>query len=230
MLSNWQSGARKALAALLPQSCQLCGSASGHIALCQPCQADLQRFPAACCPVCALPSLQGQICGACLSEPPHFDATVAALRYAFPLDQLLQHYKYAPHLSLAHLFAALLPSPGVADIVIAVPSTPAHLRQRGFNPALELARPLAQRLGLPLLLDACSRPQDASAQAGLAWKERSRNIRNAFACHADLSGKRILVIDDVMTTGATLNELARTLKRHGAARVENCVVARALKD
>jgi ComF family protein len=207
----------------------LCGGSAARTALCSRCADDLPLLDNAHCPICALPSPAGQTCGACLKQPPHFDATQAHYRYAYPLDRLLQHYKYGRHLIVASLFPAN-ESADTIDAVIAVPSTPAHLKERGFNPALELARPLAKALGLPLLLNAISRPHDAPAQASLPWKDRQKNIRNAFECHADLSGRRILVVDDVMTTGATLNELARTLKRYGAAYVENRVIARALKE
>lgn len=215
-------------AALLPQRCLLCAGAAEEASLCPACTADLPLLDAAQCPICALPTPGSQVCGACLKEVPHFDATHAQYRYDFPLDRLLQHYKYGQQLLVASMFDPVPTS--TVDAVIAVPSTPAHMHARGFNPALELARPLARKLGVPLLLNAVSRPHDAPAQASLPWKERRKNIRNAFECHADLSGKRILVVDDVMTTGATLNELARTLKRHGAVRVENHVVARALKE
>lgn len=235
-LSNWSNCrhlvrrcSSSIFAALLPQHCVLCGGSAERTALCLACVEELPLLDSARCPVCALPSPAGQTCGSCLKQAPHFDATQARYRYAYPLDRLLQHYKYGQRLIVASLFPAANAASGV-DAVIAVPSTPAHLKQRGFNPALELARPLARSLGLPLLLHAVTRPQDAPAQASLPWKDRQKNIRNAFECHADLSGRRILVIDDVMTTGATLNELARTLKRHGAAYVENRVIARALKD
>lgn len=231
MLSNWRQLTSKCSDSIfnfmLPQRCLLCSGAAGQIALCAACTADLPQLDAERCPVCALPTPAGLTCGACLKEMPHFDATHARYRYDFPLARLLQHYKYGQKLLVASLFEPA--GVGAADVVVAVPSTPAHMRERGFNPALELARPLARKLSIPLLLNAITRPHDAPAQASLPWKDRRKNIRNAFECHADLSGKRILVVDDVMTTGATLNEMARTLKRHGATRVENWVVARALK-
>lgn len=229
--SLWRRASRQILDAVLPQACLLCGTRSGAHALCPACRASLPRLEAPLCPICASPSPTGQTCGACLQHPPHFDATQAHYRYAFPLDRLLQNYKYGQQLAISRLFDDARPlAGGHFDALIAVPSSPAHLRQRGFNPALELARPLARRLRLPLLLNACQRPFDAPAQASLPWKDRQANIKNAFTCHADLSGKRILVIDDIMTTGATLNELARILKRHGAVHVENRVVARAVKE
>ena len=102
------------------------------------------------------------------------------------------------------------------------------MRERGFNQALELARPLGRALGRPVDSRHCQRIRATEAQAGLPWKARSKNIRNAFHCTTDFSGQRLLLLDDVMTTGATLDECARTLKLHGAAQVNLLVVARAL--
>ena len=102
--------------------------------------------------------------------------------------------------------------------------------ERGFNQALELARPLARSCGAPLDIRHVRRHRDTTPQASLPWKERAKNIRHAFECDIDLAGMNVLIVDDVMTTGATLDELARTLKAHGANRVENRVLARALKD
>jgi len=110
-----------------------------------------------------------------------------------------------------------------------VPLSARRLQQRGFNQSVEIARPLAQQLGIPLELKNIHRQRDTTPQTSLPWKERAKNIRHAFECRIDLAGKTVLVVDDVMTTGATLNELARTLKAHGAVRVENRVLARALK-
>ncbi|MCK6410790.1 MAG: ComF family protein, partial [Thauera sp.] len=152
----------------------------------------------------------------------------AALDYGFPVDQLIQALKYGHRLSTSRLFVDLMAAAPVpeADIVLPMPLHPARLRERGFNQAAELARPLAQRWGLPVLLDGVMRDLDTTPQASLPWKERVANIRGAFRVTAPLAGKRVVVVDDVMTTGATLAELARALKAAGALRVENRVVAR----
>lgn len=220
-------------AALLPQDCFLCAAASGDNLLCPACSASLPYLSAERCPLCALPTPGAAVCGACLKQAPHFDATRAVFRYEFPLDRLIQSLKYAHRLASANFLGralAQLASPLRPDLVLPVPLAPARLAERGFNQALELARPLARALGAPLELSRIHRRRDTAPQASLPWKERKRNIRHAFECEIDLAGKTVLVVDDVMTTGATLDELARTLKAHGATRVENCVLARALKD
>ena len=221
--------------ALLPQDCFLCGAASGDELLCAACGSDLPPLPALCCPVCALPTPQGETCGACLKSPPHFDATLSCFSYAFPVDRLIQALKYQHRLVVAGYLAdallrALRIPPVPADLLLALPLSAQRLRERGFNQALEIARPLARRLGLPLPIDGYRRVVDTAPQASLPWQERHKNMQGAFECELDLSGKTVIVIDDVMTTGATLNEFARTLKTHGAAKVSNWVVARALRD
>jgi len=217
---------RRTAAALLPQSCLLCAADSGDGLLCPACLDTLPRLPAAHCPVCALPTPAAAICGECLKRPPHFDATLAPFAYAFPLDKLIQQLKYGHRLAIADFLAGELRAVALptADMVIPLPLSAARLRQRGFNQAIEIARPLARTHGLPLLLDGCHRVIDTPPQALLPWKERRRNVRHAFECSTDCAGRSVVVVDDVMTTGATLDEFAALLKRHGAARVV-CVVA-----
>lgn len=111
-------------------------------------------------------------------------------------------------------------------MVLPMPLHRARLRERGYNQAVELARPLARAWGLPIELGRVERVLNATPQASLPWKERRLNMRGAFRCHGALTGKKVLVVDDVMTTGATLQALALELKRCGAARVDNLVVAR----
>ncbi|NMG14759.1 Phosphoribosyltransferase domain-containing protein [Aromatoleum bremense] len=213
---------------LMPQDCFVCGSMSGAAALCSACRNDLPRQPASC-PVCAVPTANGATCGRCLRNPPAFDASRAAFAYTFPVDRIVQGLKYRHRLALANFFAeALLPfgPPRPASVLLPMPLHVRRLRQRGFNQAVEIARPLGRAWGLPLELAGVGRTLNTAPQVSLPWKERSVNMRGAFHCEASFAGRTVIVVDDVMTTGATLDELARTLKMHGAARVENLVVAR----
>jgi ComF family protein len=217
---------------LLPQDCLLCGAAAGEGKLCSACLTHLPYLAAPGCPVCAIPTTSGEVCGHCLKKPPAYDATVAAFSYVFPLDALVQSLKYGGNLAAVSVLAQPLlervaagPRP---DLLIPMPLFPTRLRERGFNQSLELARPLARAFDIPLAADAAERIRDTAPQASLPLKERRSNIKGAFGCNADLSGKSVAIVDDVMTSGTTLDELARTLRRRGAARVSAWVVARAL--
>ncbi|MDR2031078.1 MAG: ComF family protein [Azoarcus sp.] len=221
----------RALDALTARDCRLCGCPveGGSLPLCAACARELPRHDAPCCPCCALPVPGGEICGRCLRHPPAFDATFAAFDYVFPLDVLVQALKYRHHLPLAGFFAremARMPLPPV-DLVVPMPLHPRRLRRRGFNQAVELARPLARAIAVPLALEAVSRVRDTVSQTSLARAARLTNLRGAFACRR-LDGLRIAVVDDVMTTGASLEALARCLKTAGAAAVYNLVAARAV--
>ncbi len=183
--------------------------------------------------MCALPSPDGQVCGACLRHPPAWQRTRAALLYDFPVDSLIGALKYRGDLSLAPLLADCLAGnveAGAVEVLLPLPLHPARLRARGFNQAAELARPLARRLGLPLLHSAAQRVRDTPPQAGLDRVARLKNLRGAFAVvqQEQVCGRRVAVLDDVMTSGATLGELARALKQAGALEVECWVIARAL--
>jgi len=230
-LSIWALAGR-AIGEALVQNCLLCGAGSGDALLCPDCRDDLPRLGGPACPVCALPTTAGAVCGACLKSPPAFDATIAAWRYGFPADKLVQSLKYEHRLAIAGLFAkAMLAGPRPdGDLLIPLPLSPRRLADRGFNQAVEIARPLARALDVPLAPEACRRTRETVPQASLPWKERRSNVRHCFECSQDLTGKAVIVVDDVMTTGATLDELAALLKRHGAARVTNWVVARAVRD
>ena len=215
----------------LTQDCLLCGGSSDQDLLCPACAGSLPELPKPGCPRCALPTPMGETCGRCLAKPPHFDAALALFNYDFPLDKLVQSYKYAHRLSLGSYLGKQLAAACnklVADLIIPLPLHPERLRERGFNQALELARPLSKALHIPIDATSCTRTRNTPAQANLAWREREKNIRGAFHCSADFGGKQLLLIDDVMTTGASLNECARTLKLHGANSVTVLVLARAL--
>jgi ComF family protein len=220
--------------ARFPQDCLLCGAANSQALLCAACNAGLPRLPALACPGCALPTLDGGRCGRCIRKPPVFDAACAAIDYRFPADTLIINFKYGKNLALAPLFAAMLsgrvradPKP---DLVIPMPLSAARLRERGFNQAQEIARRVCRELQLPLAANACRKIRDVPPQAALAWKARAANIRGAFACDTDLKDRSVAVIDDVMTTGATMNELAKVLRKRGAKHIAAWVVARALPE
>jgi ComF family protein len=204
----------------------LCRGAAEEL-LCAACDADLPRLAEPRCPRCALDSPRGELCGRCLADPPHYDATIAALAYEFPADVLVHSLKFRGELALAGLLGAMLREKIAlqeADLVVPVPLSEARLRTRGYNHALEIAR----RLGRALDFGLCVRSRDTRAQMDLPYDERRRNVRGAFRCTRALAGMRIAVVDDVMTTGATLNEIAASLKAAGAAHVVNWVVVRTL--
>ena len=214
--------------ALLPQHCVMCALASPDGPLCAPCARALPAAPPGC-PRCAVSGSVVHLCGQCQRRPPAFDATAALLSYVPPVDRLVQRLKYAHDFAIARAFVATVlgdfARPDV-DRVVAVPLHRQRLRERGFNQSVEIARPLARAWRLPLELHAVERIRLTPPQAGLPWRERRRNLRDAFACNLDLTGQRILVVDDVMTTGATLDAIARCLKQAGAAKVSNLVIAR----
>ena len=227
-----QQSGQQLLDFLLPGNCLLCGAYSGRSLLCQSCHDDLPCLPEASCPQCGEQSPNGERCGACLKQAPHFASTRALFRYDFPADRLIQALKYGHQLAVAawlggHMAEQLRDQP--CDLIIPMPLHPDRLRQRGFNQSVELSRPLSSALQKPLALDCLLRTRATPPQAELALKDRARNVRGAFECRQEIGERSVLLVDDVMTSGATLNECARVLLLHGARRVDVAVAARALK-
>ncbi len=221
---------------LLKQACLMCASHDGgDVGICQACLNDLPWHSAAQCPQCALIS-DGLVCGSCLNSPPSFDATHALFTYHYPADKLLQHYKYKQTLHLANTFASLLIDKKLSpshtkqkiDLIIPMPMHKTRLKERGFNQALEVARLISKSMQIKLDYTSCQRPKYTPPQASLPLKERIKNIRGVFDCQKNLQSLNIAIVDDVMTTGASLNELASTLKQAGASHVECWVIARTL--
>jgi ComF family protein len=198
--------------------------------LCKPCSDDLPWLPEARCPVCALPAAGGEICGHCLQEPPAFARTEALFSYAFPIDRLIQRLKYREQLALAPVLGTLLAQRhqgALPDLWLPMPLHARRLKERGFNQAVEIARELAAVSGVPMQAGWAVRERDTPPQAGLKRAARRKNMRGAFSCSSRLAGMRVGIVDDVMTTGSTLDALAAALKQAGAAEVSCAVIARA---
>lgn len=224
------------LAAVLPSRCLLCGGAGTRERdLCPECLADLP-VNTCCCARCALPLEQAAAqCGICLKREPPFDSAWAPFRYAHPLDLLEARFKFHRDLAAGRLLASLMIDAAhqqltgpLPERLLCVPLHRDRLRERGYNQALELARPLARALHIPLDTSALVRTRSTSAQTGLDAKARRRNLHDAFASSADagLPG-HVAILDDVMTTGTTLRECARVVRRAGVSRVDVWALARA---
>lgn len=217
---------------LWPPLCVICRApATGTF--CVDCARLLPANGHACarCAVALPADAGGNDCGECQRSPPAFTAARALFRYRSPVSDLIVQLKYAGRLHLARRlgahFAATLAIDAAPDAVLPVPLHRARLRTRGFNQSLEIARPLATRLHVPLLVRGVERTRATRVQAELPRTARAKNVRDAFAVTADLTGLRVAIVDDVMTTGETVRALARAVKQAGAARIEVWVLARA---
>jgi ComF family protein len=239
-LGPWKPSLVERVLMRCPGQCAVCRAWSDQ-RVCVDCQMRYAR-PLPRCWTCAAPLPPERLgrpqprCGRCLREAPPLDRTIAALDYAFPWDQLLQRYKFHQALDLREtlldrldqaLSSALAEQP---DWVLPVPLSRQRLRERGYNQSLELARGLARRRRLPCEPGLLLRLRDTAHQLQLPPGQRAANVKSAFAVEprraAALHGSHVALVDDVMTTGATLFELARVLRQAGAARVEAWVVAR----
>ncbi len=239
----WQALRQWLGATVLPAQCALCGIGGPEV-LCSPCRAQylgqgrgqLRHR----CRQCANPLADievAQLCGRCLRQRPAYDATVTAFDYAAPVDQLLLQLKFGARLALAPLLAELLHVAiqqqtewEAPQLLCPVPLGPARLAERGYNQALGIARPLARLLDVSLQPRLALRVRETRAQSGVAPQERQANLAHAFAIAPDhaalLPGCHVGIVDDVMSSGHTVNALAAACKRAGAARVSILVVAR----
>lgn len=218
---------------VLPLRCLLCGATGADgIDLCADCAAELPRNRS-CCMRCALPlATPAQLCGECQRRTPPWDAAWAPFRYGWPLDRLESRYKFGADLAAGRVLSTLWrrePSPiEPPQLLLAVPLHLGRLRERGYNQALELARPLARDLDVPLRHDVLQRIRLTDAQTELDAVGRRRNVRGAFALRASIAlPAHVAILDDVMTTGATLAECAHVLRRAGVSRVDVWALARA---
>lgn len=221
---------------LFPSVCTLCG-APGHADkdLCSACERDLPWLGPACWR-CARPLHNGKtLCGVCHRRPPTFDRTIAALHYRRPVDALVQRLKFDCRLHYARLLGALLTQrlrdqlDRLPDVLVPVPLHPTRQRQRGFNQATELARPIVRALGIAMAPHCCQRVRATDTQSLLSRQARRANLRGAFRV-ATVPGAHVAIIDDVVTTGSTVQAMAQCLRAAGAERIDVWCVARADHD
>jgi len=207
--------------------CRLCrGPADG--VLCPGCRGDLPRIPTPC-PECGEPGHGPERCPACHRDPP-IAPIRAACRYAWPVDRLIHAMKFHRDLVAARGLGEVLAEAVAeqsADALIPVPLHRQRLAERGFNQALELARPVTKATGAALWPHHAVRQRATAAQSGLDARARQANIQGAFRIRRPVAGARIAIVDDVVTTGGTTGELARALLEAGAATVTVWAVARA---
>ncbi|MFZ6656400.1 phosphoribosyltransferase family protein [Undibacterium sp. TJN19] len=239
-LLHWKN-TLSALSALIPGSCALCHETCQQ-AVCPACHVRYFHRQPSRCRQCALPlppGAESPRCGDCLRNPPAFDMAVAVCDYAAPQDQLLLALKFGHQLALAPWFASMLTesilrqtSFELPQLLCAVPLGAQRLSERGFNQAIEIARPLSQQLGVPLTTQLFHRSRETAMQSSLPTDARARNVKNAFSMDENqidaIRGQHVGVVDDVMTTGMTMHEIATMLKRFGAATVSTYVFARTL--
>lgn len=212
---------------LFPPVCVFCRSSRVRYAdrLCAGCHGDLPRVPSPC-RRCARPLHEdASVCRACRDSAPPVERVYAAFRYAFPVDAAVRAVKFAHRLEYLPVLAAGMRAlvPADCDLIVPVPLARRRQARRGFNQAAELARWL--RSTQPVAANVL-RTRHTPPQTGLDAARRRRNVRGAFEVEGELAGSYPLIVDDVMTTGATVFELARCLKRHGAGRVAVLVAAR----
>ncbi len=220
----------------MPRYCVVCG-AGGDGELCAGCRRELPHN-ASCCARCAvpLPEAKGElVCGQCAQQPPSYDRALALLRYAYPADRLVQRLKFNAQLHLARLLGERL-AEHVArhvtqppQVILPVPLHRTRLRERGFNQALELARPIARHMDIPLDYRSCARVRATTAQSLLPAAQRRGNIKGAFQVTRPIKARHVAIVDDVMTTGHTVEEFAATLRKAGVKKIDVWVLARAAR-
>ncbi|WP_316366320.1 ComF family protein [Candidatus Thiodiazotropha sp. CDECU1] len=220
---------------LYPRGCLLCGAKGDFPChLCPACHNSLP-FNHHACPCCALPLpahvASQQLCGRCIKRQPPYTKTIAALTYEPPVNRLIGMFKFHQKLHLAEPLAGLLmerlgDQHERPEILVPVPLHPLRLRQRGFNQSVELTRILAKHYRLPYDWRLCRRIKATKTQSELSRQERRKNLVNAFQACAEVKDTHLVLVDDVITTGATVTELSKVLKKAGAKRIDVWAVAR----
>lgn len=233
MVNKWLNNIQSIV---YPSTCLLCGApGDDELDICSHCR---QELPAnlICCKRCAAPVAAsgdpGRTCGACIASPPPFDQCITPFLYQAPVDSLISGFKFRKKLGNGKLLSRLLidflkqQNVEAPDIILPIPLHWKRLTERGFNQALEIARPISSALRLPLDHSTCIRRHSTTPQMKLEKRNRLRNLKGAFEIRGNIDVRHLVLLDDVVTTGATVSELAALLKKRGAERVDVWALAR----
>jgi len=229
---------RKLIQDIIPTYCVCCLSITRGLPICQACIHELPWNESACYQ-CGLPietRKKPTLCGACITRTPPFNHTLALFAYQAPIIKFITQLKFNRELLYAKLLGNLLASQintnrrynSLPECIIPVPLHRKRLRQRGFNQALEIAKPIAKKLLLPIDYKTCLRDKNTQPQSELPAKKRHQNVKNAFTLKKNFSASHVAIVDDVMTTGSTVKALSNTLKTHGVKHIEIWCCARAM--
>lgn len=235
MIYNWL---KNSLSRIFSTHCLLClGATKNTHLLCSSCESDLPTNSTACV-LCAIPFANSKmsnktlICGKCQKTPPNYTTSLIPNIYASPIKELIGQLKfhgnlcYAPLLAQTFVKSLMHRKNNLPECIIPVPLHKQRLKERGFNQALELAQLIAKQLNVPLDYALCQRNKATPFQSGLSAKQRKQNLKNAFSIPNAHNYKHVAIFDDVVTTGTTVNELAKQLKRSGVETVEVWAIAR----
>ena len=231
IMNNWLN---KIQSILYPYTCFLCNQpGNNELDLCDRCYAGFSPL-SICCNICgiSMKTKVSHVCGRCLASPPHYDKITTLFDYQEDIKQLVLPLKFNAKVSAARTIGKLMANhfsnhPDMPDALLAVPLHKKRLRKRGFNQSELIAKHLQRQLNIHLLQQFCTRTRNTISQTSLKATERRKNLKNAFHCDNHQSINSIAVIDDVVTTGSTANEIAKTLKKSGVKRVEIWAFARA---
>ncbi len=223
---------------LLPPACPLCSQTlptAWSEPFCADCLAQICSLPTGRCSCCALPFAATEssthLCARCIKQPPVFQAVYALGLYQGALRTAIHQFKFNHRVlldrALGELLNRVIPAAVEPDLLVAVPLAKKRLQGRSFNQSLLLARELARYRRRPVVVDLLVKQNETLPQQNLVAAERQRNLQGVFHCRKQLAGERILLVDDVMTTGATLRACSETLRRAGAGEIQAAVLARA---
>ncbi len=229
---------RRILPSITPESfCVLCGEVCGGSSqslICEPCLSDLPVITTPCsvCSVTLSAKDSAGMCGSCLHTTPFYQKSIIPLEYVFPTTELIKQLKYNDKLLLSEVLSRIVlnmvkqENGHLPEVIIPVPIHPLRLMKRGFNQSALIAKTISKELNIPIDLKSCHRIRNTLQQTGFNKKQRRKNIRNAFSVNGNFSAKHVAILDDVVTTGSTVNEMARVLQKAGAETIEVWACAR----